>query len=149
MARNARHLACPPSDVFAVLADGWLYPSWVVGAARMREVSDEWPLPGGRLHHSFGVWPFLINDTTHVEHTEPGRRLVMVARGWPMGAARVDVRLEPVETGTTVTIVETPISGPAAWLRALVEPLLLWRNHETLHRLAYLAENGADGRPTS
>ena len=28
----------PPSAVWAVLADGWLYPVWVVGAARMREV---------------------------------------------------------------------------------------------------------------
>lgn len=143
MARNVRHLACPPADVFAVLADGWLYPAWVVGAARMRRVGDAWPRAGARLAHSFGVWPLLIDDTTSVELHEQHRRLVLLARGWPMGVARVDIRLEPEGSGTKVTIVETPVSGPASWLRSLIEPVLFWRNHETLHRLAHLAENGA------
>ena len=43
MAVNFRHLDCAPEDVFRVLADGWLYPSWVVGASRIRSVEQ---LPG-------------------------------------------------------------------------------------------------------
>ncbi len=36
MAKNVRNLRCSPEDVFDVLRDGWLYPTWVVGASRMR-----------------------------------------------------------------------------------------------------------------
>ena len=43
MAINHRTMSCPPESVFAVLADGWLYPSWVVGASRMRDVDPAWP----------------------------------------------------------------------------------------------------------
>src|SRR3712207_7075993 len=40
MAVNFRHLDCTPEDVFSVLADGWLYPSWVVGASRIRRSEE-------------------------------------------------------------------------------------------------------------
>lgn len=148
MSRNVRHLRCPPAAVFAVLADGWLYPGWVVGAARMRDVAASWPDPGSRLHHSFGAWPALVDDTTTVEECDPDRRLVLTARGWPMGAARVELTIEPRGSGCTVLIRETPVSGPAAWLRDLIEPLLFLRNRETLRRLALLAEHDAGRRPT-
>jgi hypothetical protein len=29
-----------PDRIFAVLADGWTYASWVVGAAHIRDVDD-------------------------------------------------------------------------------------------------------------
>ena len=77
-----------PADVWAVLADGWLYALWVVGAARMREVDDSWPAVGARLHHSVGTWPMLVDDTTSVLEVEPGRRLKLRARAWPAGEAR-------------------------------------------------------------
>ena len=32
MATNEIEADCSPEAVFAVLADGWLYPTWVVGA---------------------------------------------------------------------------------------------------------------------
>ena len=66
MSNNVRLMACSPEDVFAVLADGWLFPTWVVGASRMRKVEEAWPQVGSRLHHSFGVWPALLNDETTV-----------------------------------------------------------------------------------
>ena len=53
-----------PEKVWEVLADGWLYPVWVVGASRMREVDDHWPAEGAKLHHSVGTWPALLDDTT-------------------------------------------------------------------------------------
>ena len=134
-------LQCAPEDVFRVLADGWLYPCWVVGASRMREVEDAWPQPGSRLHHSFGAWPALIDDVTVVEAYDPPRRMVMRARGWPIGEARVVIRLAPVGAETEVKIEEEPVSGPGALVPPAVRGLSLkWRNTETLRRLAFIAE---------
>src|SRR3954454_15461447 len=77
----------PASDVWRVIADGWLYSGWVVGASRIRDVDAEWPRQGAQLHHSVGTWPFVIDDSTRVTAVEPGRSLELVARGWPMGEA--------------------------------------------------------------
>lgn len=143
MARNVRLLRCSPAEVFAVLSDGWLYPGWVVGASRMRDVAESWPEAGSRLHHSFGTWPLLIDDTTRVEVWDPPRRMVLLARGWPMGEARVSIEVKPRGTGCAVRIDEHPVAGPGSAVSALIDPLLRWRNKETLHRLALLAEGGA------
>lgn len=143
-ARNVRELGCTVDDVFAVLADGWLYPSWVVGASRMRDVEASWPGRDARLHHSFGVWPVLIDDTTVCLDWDPPRRAVLRARGWPIGEAEVLIEARPRGAGCVVRIQERPVRGPAALLpAALSATLLRWRNAETLHRLAYLAEGGA------
>jgi len=142
MARNVRLMDCTPEDVFEVLANGWLYPAWVVGASRMRAVDQAWPNPGSRLHHSFGVWPILIDDSTRVEEYVPPRRMVLVARGWPVGEARVEIEVRPRGEGTVVRLTEHAISGPASWVPSvLLDPILHWRNTETLRRLAFLAES--------
>ncbi|MDN3494928.1 SRPBCC family protein [Planococcus sp. APC 4015] len=141
MSRNAREFACSPEDVFRVLADGWLFPAWVVGASRMREVDESWPNVGARLHHSFGVWPVLIDDETVVEAFEPSRRLVMRPKGWPIGEARVTIDVKPRGAGCVVRIQEEAVAGPGRWVpQFLLDLGLHWRNTETLHRLAYLAE---------
>ena len=49
-----RRTTASPDDVWAVLADGWSYPLWVVGASRMRAVSADWPQPGAKLHRDDG-----------------------------------------------------------------------------------------------
>ncbi|KRB35770.1 SRPBCC family protein [Microbacterium sp. Root180] len=144
MSRNTRMLRCTPEEVFRVLADGWLYPSWVVGASRMREVDDTWPAPGAQLHHSFGVWPALIDDRTVVEASVPPRHLVMRARGWPIGEARVTIDVKERGDGCVVRIQEEAVAGPGRYVPApIMDVLLHWRNTETLHRLAYLAEGMA------
>ncbi|QIG40366.1 SRPBCC family protein [Microbacterium sp. 4R-513] len=141
MSRNVRELQCTPEDVFRVLGDGWLYPSWVVGASRMREVGDDWPQAGSALHHSFGVWPVLIDDATIVEEWRPPRHMVMRARGWPIGEARVTIDVKDRGEACVVRIQEEAVSGPGRFVPApLMDILLRWRNAETLHRLAYLAE---------
>ena len=71
MATNELEADCSPAAVFAVLADGWLYPTWVVGASRMRDVDDRWPEPGSRLHHSVGAWPALLDDITESLEWQP------------------------------------------------------------------------------
>jgi uncharacterized protein YndB with AHSA1/START domain len=144
MSRNARVLRCTPERVFEVLADGWLYPSWVVGASRMRRVDAAWPAERSELHHSFGVWPVLIDDRTIAEELDPPRRMVMRARGWPMGEARVTLAVTSRGGDCVVRLEEVPVRGPGRWVpRPLMDLMLHWRNEETLHRLAYLAEGGA------
>ena len=130
-----------PDAVWAVLADGWLYPGWVVGASRMREVDDAWPAAGARLHHSVGAWPLLVDDETEVVESVPGSLLVLRARVRPWGAATVRISVDPVGAGSQVRIEEDVTSGPGSWLPDVVRrPALEWRNSETLRRLAYLAE---------
>ena len=144
MSRNVRVLRCSPEDVFRVLGDGWLYPSWVVGASRMREVDEAWPAAGAQLHHSVGVWPALIDDSTVVEAYDPPRRMVLKARGWPLGEARVTIDVKARGDGSVVRIQEEAVAGPATFVPApVMDALLRWRNAETLHRLAYLAEGMA------
>ncbi|HET8928423.1 MAG TPA: SRPBCC family protein [Microbacterium sp.] len=140
MARNVRRMQCSPEAIFEVIGEGWLYPAWVVGAARMREVDSSWPQPGSRLHHSVGVWPALINDNTSCIEWDPPRRAALTARGWPLGEARVTIDVKAHGDGCLVKIQEEAVSGPAVLVHPLVDLVLLWRNAETLHRLAYLAE---------
>ena len=90
----SREVAAAPSDVWDVLSDGWLYPFWVVGAARMREVDDSWPEKCSRLHHSVGNWPMLLNDKSEVLEAKPLRYLRLRAHGWPAGAAEVLIEIE-------------------------------------------------------
>ena len=142
MATKSRLVHATPAQVWDVLSDGWLYPVWVVGASRMREVDDTWPAVGSKLHHSVGVWPLLINDNTEVTHATPHHSLTLRARGWPIGEARVHITLEAVGAETNVVIEEDPVSGPGAFVPPPVRGLSLkWRNTETLRRLAFIAEN--------
>lgn len=124
-----------------MLADGWLYPVWVVGAARMRAVTDDWPAVGAKLHHSVGLWPVMLDDNTEVLDSVVDTELKLKARAFPAGAAEVVIRLEPEEGQTRVTIDEKVVEGPAKFLPAPAEAAAMkWRNTETLRRLAYVAE---------
>ena len=147
MAITTLNASCPPEAVFAVLGDGWLYPSWVVGASRIRDVEPDWPAEGSRIHHSFGVWPALIDDTTSVVELDPPRRMVLKARGWPMGSARVVLTVEPTPDGCRISIDEDALEGPGRLVPSAVrQPLIHVRNIETLRRLRFLAECRAAGQ---
>lgn len=141
MSTTSRPVSATPEQVWSVLADGWLYALFVVGAARMREVDEGWPAVGTRLHHSVGTWPLLLDDTTEVLEVEENRRILLQARGWPAGQAHVEISLEPRGTDTVVTIVEQATSGPGALIpKAIQDPQLHVRNIETLRRLAFVVE---------
>lgn len=147
MATNRRFLLCAPEDVFGVIGNGWLYPSWVVGASRMRDVERDWPAVGARIHHSVGVWPVLIDDTTSVLEWDPPRHAKFKARGWPMGSAHVVIDVVPQDGGCQVTITEDAVEGPGMLVPAPARAVAISvRNAETLQRLAYLAEGAAAGR---
>lgn len=141
MITNVRDVGVPAAKVWDVLADGWLYPVWVVGASRMRQVDADWPEKGARLHHSVGVWPVLIDDYTEVTETVPGTLLALRARAWPFGEAAVRLVVEEVGDGSRVRIEEQIVRGPGSLIpRPLRGVLLKWRNVETLRRLALVAE---------
>jgi hypothetical protein len=141
MSTNARVMDATPDDIWAVLADGWLFPVWVVGATRMREVDAQWPEVGGCLHHSVGAWPLTLDDMTEVLQSVPGSLLVLRARAWPAGEAQVTIRLRPQGARTEVVIEEEAAAGPASLVpQMLLDPPLKWRNVETLRRLAHIAE---------
>ena len=144
MATTSRVLNCTPEDVFRVLADGWLYPSWVVGASRVRAVDESWPAPQSSIQHSFGVWPALINDSTYVIEWDAPRHAKLRARGWPIGEAHVVLDVKPRGDGCVVRIVEDAVEGPGMLVPRLVRDISIYhRNIETLHRLGFLAEGRA------
>ena len=141
MSRNSRLIHATPDQVWTVLSDGWLYPLWVVGASRMREVDDHWPTVGSKLHHSVGTWPMLIDDNTEVLEARPGSMLRLRARGWPAGEAEVVIHLESSGADTEVVIEEDAVKGPALLMpKPLRDVQLAWRNVETLRRLAFVVE---------
>jgi uncharacterized protein YndB with AHSA1/START domain len=141
MTTNTRLIDATPEQVWDVLADGWLYPLWVVGATRMRDVDDSWPQTGAKIHHSAGVWPAVIDDNTEVLESQPPRLLRLRARGWPLGEAEVELTLAPAGDKTEVTIVEDAVHGPGALVpQPLRGSLIKWRNVESLRRLGFIAE---------
>lgn len=118
--------------VFAVLADGWTFASWVVGASHIRAVDEDWPAKGNRIHHSVGPWPLQVEDSTEVVEVRPPAMLELDARMWPFGAARV--RLELAEDGpdsTRVAMSERAVRGPGRMIPESVQAVgLVPRNRE-------------------
>lgn len=134
-----------PRRVFAELSDGWAYVGWVVGSTHIRDVEEHWPQVGSKIHHKVGSWPIEVVDYTESMECEPDQRLVLRARGWPLGEARVEILLtELAPERTLVTIREAPIAGPGRWLdNRLLRSMLRLRNVETLRRLRDRAEHRA------
>jgi uncharacterized protein YndB with AHSA1/START domain len=136
-----RRIPAAPEDVWSVLADGWSFATWVVGACRIRSVDPGWPAAGTGIHHSVGAWPALLDDHTAVEESDPPRELVLRARARPLGEARVRLLLAPDgPDATVVTMREDAIAGPGLLVPRPVRRLLLVpRNVESLRRLDLLA----------
>lgn len=140
---TTRAISCKPQAVLDVLADGWSYATWVVGASRIRDVDEHWPAVGSKIHHSVGAWPVLIDDSTTVEHWEPGRSLELKVRAWPTGEGRVRLEVLPHPDGCEVRMTEDAVGGPAVLVPGPArDALLRWRNTESLRRLAFLTERG-------
>ena len=137
MAVNHRRIPHPPADVFALLADGYRYAEWVVGAKRVREVDETWPEAGSKFHHTVGVWPLTTDDVTEVLAFDEDGPVVLKAHGWPTGAARVTISAESAPGGgSDVVLDEVPIEGLARQLHSVVlDALIHVRNVESLRRL--------------
>lgn len=141
MATVHLHADAPPADVFAVAADPWRYPDWVIGAKKVRGVDDDWPKVGSRFHHRFGLGPATVEDSTVLEAIEPGRRLVLRVRARPTGIGRVELILHDDGVGgTDIELVEYPIAGlPKRWDGKALDVLVGIRNLLSLRRLRRLA----------
>ena len=136
------HLSIPatPDRVYAVLADGWAYAGWVVGASHIRDVDEGWPAVGTRIHHSVGPWPLMIQDVSEVLEAEPDRRVVLKVKVWPAGEGVVRVELAPEGDGTRASMSEEFTAGPTSLLpEPLIAPALKARNRESLKRLSAIA----------
>lgn len=147
MSIRTRVVHCRPEDVWDVLADGWLFTTWVVGAARIRDVDSSWPQPGSQIHHSVGLFPLMVDDTTRSEICDPPKRLRMTAWAWPSGEAFVELQVKPHPEGCEVSITEQVTKGPTTIIpNALQDLVLRFRNDESLERLAMLAEGRSGDR---
>jgi hypothetical protein len=120
-----------------VLADAQSYSLWVVGAKEIRAVEEPWPEPGSKFHHTLGMGPFTLEDSTKSLAVDEGHYLTIEARARPLGKARVEFLLTPVKEGTRLTIEETFVSPLIVrMLNPLIAPLIRRRNDKTLHRFA-------------
>lgn len=136
-----RETTASPEAVWAVIADGWSYAGWVVGASRIRAVSAAWPAEGARIHHSVGTWPAVLDDETVVLDAQPGRLIRLRAKTRPVGEAVVELSLTPSSGGTVVEMREDVESGPATVVPERVRQLAIAaRNREALQRLTLMAE---------
>jgi uncharacterized protein YndB with AHSA1/START domain len=123
-------------QVWEVLTDGGRYAEWVVGTDHIRDVDDSFPAVGGRLHYTVGRGPLRHDGHTEVLSVDTGKRIELEAHAWPLGTARIVLRLTDGHPGCTVEIEEHPRRGLASTLNNPVLDLMVkLRNVETLRRL--------------
>jgi uncharacterized protein YndB with AHSA1/START domain len=140
VATNKRFMPVPPQAVWDVLSDPGEYGYWVVGSKVIRDADADWPAPGSKFHHTIGVGPIKLSDHTVALEAERPHRMVLRAKGRPIGTARVTLTMTPRDGGTVVHMVENPdgVYRPLA-LNPLVHLLTIARNSESLMRLEELA----------
>jgi uncharacterized protein YndB with AHSA1/START domain len=140
VATNKRFMPVAPQAVWDVLADPGEYGYWVVGSKVIRDADADWPAPGSKFHHTIGVGPFKVSDHTVALEAERPHRMVLRAKGRPIGTARVTMTMTPRDGGTVVHMVENPdgVYRPLA-LNPLLHVLTIARNAESLMRLEELA----------
>jgi len=129
-------------EVWAVLADGWRYATWMVGVSRVRDVDPAWPGVGSRLRHAEGPWPVAIDHHTEILACDPGRRLLLKAGGWPLGATRLRIMVNPGSTHGSIIRLTQDVTDARGRLipRPVRQRFFAARSEESLRRLAFIAE---------
>jgi uncharacterized protein YndB with AHSA1/START domain len=141
MAYTSREIMAPASDVFDVLTDPYTYPSWLIGAAIIRSVDDNWPEVGSRFHHSVGFGPFVIPDDTKIEAIVPGSLLRLRVRARPLVLATATFELVDGGSRCVVMLEEEPrLRVLGNMVRPVLDPMTHMRNHVSLRRLAEVVE---------
>lgn len=147
MAEVERILNARPEDVFRVLANGWLYCHWVVGAKRILAVEDTWPAPGSRFQNLVGSGPMQVRGYTESLTVRFPHLLVLDVSTWPTGRATVTLRLTPEGGRTRVHLDERPTQGSILLLRLpYLREAIRVRNREALRRLGKVVEGVAGTR---
>lgn len=141
MATNQLEIRADPTSVFNVLADGGNYAGWVVGAKAIPDVDDSFPAVGSsfrtRVRNGFRG----IDGITEVLAVDPPRSLRLRATVGHVAEAEITFELEPIDTGTLVTMHEEPVGDrPMSVIGRHTGPLLRVRNAETLWRLKSVVE---------
>ena len=144
MAHNAITISATPDQVFDVLDDACAYPSWVVGARRVRHVEPDWPAVGSRFHHALGVPGGELRDNSLVLERRRPELLVLEVRFRPTGVARVRITVDSGPHGADVELDETIVSGALRRLPTVAADALLGaRNAWSLRRLRRAVERRA------
>lgn len=144
--REVRRTVHAEADqVWAVLADPDTYPSWLLGAQRIRAVDPAFPEPGSGFDHTVGASDKVsVDDSSTSLEADPGRTLVLEVRARPLFRGVVRFRLVPVRDGTEVALGEEAL-GPLRLASPLLDPVLAARNRRSLARLQELVEARAAG----
>ena len=146
MSDNSIVVHATPESVFDVLDDAYAYPTWVLGARRIRWVDPTWPAVGSRFHHAIGTFVAELHDSTLVLARDRPRSIDLEVRFRPTGVAHVKIRVRSVADGALITLSEVPIGGPVRRVpRFITEPLLSARNAFSLGRLRRLIERKSSG----
>jgi hypothetical protein len=112
MIEVCRTIRTSPEQIFAVLADGWSYARWVVGAAHIRAVDEGWPAVNTRVHHRVGPWPMQLNDRTVAWEMTPNRLLELDAYA-PLGQL---CELRRASQGCRCSVDVWPVAGTVSWV---------------------------------
>ena len=148
--RCRRQVAAPAEAVWAVLADGWQYATWVVGASRVRAVDAGWPAAGHpaapQLRPVAGR--HLGRDGVRARREEPHHLVLHGARAgrWARPGSR-SRSCPTAPSSCTVSIAEDATTGPweASYRCRFGRRFTCPRNREALRRLG-LHRRGAPPR---
>lgn len=139
-------------EVMEALLDPTTYPWWLVGCKRIRAIDGEWPAPGARFHHRFGVaGPLAVDDCSRVLAVSPRRLLQLEVRARPVGRGQATFTVEALAPDRcSVELHEVPI-GVLTPARPLLDPFTVLRNRRSLEQLRELVESVPSGGsgPTS
>ena len=140
MARNQIRIAGSVEDVFAVLADPYAYPQWVVGAREVIEVDPDWPQAGTRFRHRTGLGAATFEGTTFVRNVNAPHRIDLEFTVEGLGRGRVVIELSQEREWVEVTLEEHVLRPLWPTSRYTSDVLLHVRNAEALRRLKALVE---------
>ena len=146
MAINSVRSKLPPDEVFEHLLNPWEYPKWLLGASKMRDVDDDWPTVGSKFHHTVGLGPLKVDDTSEILECDRPRRLVLKVKATPVVQGIVTFALVPTpEGGTVLTLQEEPALRIGGLLRPALDPPTHMRNKGSLKQLGDLMRSGDGG----
>jgi uncharacterized protein YndB with AHSA1/START domain len=127
-------------EVFNTVSDPKTYPEWLVGAQRIRHVTNGFAESGDKFDHSVGPTESLtVDDSTYLVESQGHRRLVLEVHAGPI-AGEVEFVFKKGSSTTEVTMRERP-AGAGVVLTPLIRPLLGLRNRRSLQQLARYIEH--------
>lgn len=115
------HVPRPPEDVWAVVSDLGTHTRWRPALVEFRQVSDGPLAVGSRIHEVLRWRGRRIELEDVVTALEPGRRFALRG-GWKAAEFELDLRLEPEDGGTRVTM-DWPLR-PKSLLLRLAAPFI-------------------------